>query len=128
MSRSPKRSRSRCCSTAPRPWRGALTLLLAGLGLWPAAAHAQVQRGIVNLGFETPDLGTGACVVIIGSDAIPGWETNAAPPGSGNPNSYCGTITSATPGVSSGGQIELWANAFNGVTSVEGTQHAELNA
>ena len=102
----------------------ALLLTLAGAFVL-APAQAQIQRGFDNLGFEVPDLGTNACFVITRASDVPGWnttETNTSAGGSG-----CNGYTSQAGSPGNGG-IEIWANTFNGVTSAEGTQHAELNA
>lgn len=62
------------------------------------------NAGLVNGGFETPSLGS-TTYSIMDASFVPGWNTTA-----------------------SDNQIEIWSNGFNGVTSYEGTQHAELNA
>jgi uncharacterized repeat protein (TIGR01451 family) len=88
-------------------------------------ASAQIQRSFVNLSFEQPAAAT-SCFFIVGGDAINGWSSTHPAPGT---NNYCApNITAATPGVTTGGQIEVWSGGFNGVTSLAGLQHAELNA
>jgi uncharacterized repeat protein (TIGR01451 family) len=100
--------------------------MLCGLMLLvPFFAAAQVQRSFINLGFEDPDLGGSACSLQLPASMVPGWQTThglastggSCPPPSGMP--------------ASGQLIELWANGgpLNfGVTGMEGTQYAELNA
>lgn len=116
-------ARSLTSMLAGARWRAASPLLLALLAVAPA--QAQIQRGFDNLGFEVPDLGTAACFTITRASDVPGWNTtepNGTAGGSG-----CNGYTSQTGGPGNGG-IEVWANGFNGVTSAQGTQHAELNA
>lgn len=62
------------------------------------------QAGLVNGGFESPALGS-TTYSIMGANLVPGWSTTA-----------------------SDNQIEIWSQGFNGVTSYDGNQHAELNA
>jgi uncharacterized repeat protein (TIGR01451 family) len=88
-------------------------------------ASAQIQRSFVNLSFEQPAAAAN-CYYIVGGDAINGWSSTHPAPGT---NTYCApNITAATPGVTTGGQIEIWSGGFNSVTSLAGSQHAELNA
>jgi uncharacterized repeat protein (TIGR01451 family) len=105
-------------------WLVALAVALVSMN-----AAAQIQRGFVNLGFEQPSAGATSCVFIIGEGAIPGWTTTHPAATGAQPNSYCPpNITAATPGATTGGQIEVWANSVFSVASLSGTQHAELNA
>lgn len=62
------------------------------------------NAGLVNGGFELPILGTTSYSIMTAS-SIPGWRTTATDD-----------------------KIEIWSQSFNGVTSYEGNQHAELNA
>ncbi len=62
------------------------------------------QAGLVNGGFESPMLGS-STYSIMDANLIPGWSTTA-----------------------SDNKMEIWSQGFNGVTSYEGNQHAELNA
>ncbi|WP_166653773.1 DUF6923 family protein, partial [Tahibacter aquaticus] len=94
------------------------------------AAQAQIQRNFLDASFEIPNAGpTSVCAAIIGSDAFPGWNTSHPPASATMSAFYCPPgITAATPGVNSGGLMELWTNAPNGVPALGGTQLAELNA
>jgi uncharacterized repeat protein (TIGR01451 family) len=105
--------------------------------LAPLASNAQIKRAIVNGGFEQPVLTPGSkCYVIIGSGAVPGWKSTHPAPADAYPNMYCGpNIGYSTPGVFSGGQIEIWATGHTGGAtglgnywSMTGQQHGELNA
>jgi hypothetical protein len=58
---------------------------------------------LINGGFEDPDLGSAATFALLAPASVPGWNTTDT-------------------------RIEIWANGFGGVTSFEGTQHAEINA
>lgn len=61
---------------------------------------------LLNGGFENPSISSGGAEYkLLPEGSVPNWKTTA-----------------------SDGVIELWANGFNGVTSYEGHQHAELNA
>lgn len=93
-------------------------LILAGLS---PAAYAQVQRTFLNLGFETPDLGTAACVgYFVGPQQVTGWNTTQ----SSQTARGCGV----TPNPATGSVLELWANSFIATPARTGKQHAELNA
>ncbi|MGO1068563.1 hypothetical protein [Lysobacter sp. CA199] len=95
-----------------------LALVIAGAAL---PAQAQVQRTFVNLGFEQPDLGTGACVGFFAGPAqVTGWNTTHP---SGNAGGCGVTANPAT-----GPLVELWGNSFNATPARAGKQHAELNA
>jgi uncharacterized repeat protein (TIGR01451 family) len=104
------------------------SLLAMAAALSSLNATAQIQRGLVNRGFEQPSSGTTSCYFTIGSAAVPGWTTNHPAATSSQPNSYCPpNITAATPGATTGGQIEIWTNDFSGIPALSGTQYAELN-
>jgi hypothetical protein len=81
-------------------------LSIAALTLITVASITDAQSaqasGLVNGGFESPDLGNGPTVGQV-NPALTGWKT-----------------TDTT--------IEIWANGFNGVTAAQGTQFAEINA
>jgi len=62
------------------------------------------KAGLVNGGFEDPALGK-TIYSIMDAPAVTGWKTTA-----------------------SDDKIEIWSQGFNGVSSYEGNQHAELNA
>jgi uncharacterized repeat protein (TIGR01451 family) len=112
-------------------------IVLRGLGvLWIvmscSAAHAQIQRSIVNPSFEQPFTGARAASInpfftstnwiAVDAGEIPGWETTHPIVANGCPAG--GAITPAyncTP-------IELWANTFLGVVPAQGIVLAELNA
>lgn len=104
--------------------------------LWMAmcclAAHAQIQRSIVNPSFELPFTGARAASInpfftstnwiAVDAGEIPGWETTHPIVANGCPAG--GAITPAyncTP-------IELWANSFLTVVPAQGKVLAELNA
>ncbi|MFK3650580.1 Calx-beta domain-containing protein [Lysobacter enzymogenes] len=106
----------------PRGPRPVWFTALAALALAAAApAQAQVQRTFVNLGFEQPDLGTGACVgFFAGPQQVTGWNTTHPSRAAGG----CGI----TANPASGPIVELWGNSFNNTPARAGKQHAELNA
>ncbi|WP_168356417.1 DUF11 domain-containing protein [Lysobacter enzymogenes] len=96
-----------------------LAAFLAVAAMSPA--QAQVQRTFVNLGFEQPDLGTGACVgYFAGPQQVTGWNTTHPSRATGG----CNIV--ANP--ANGPIIELWGNSFNNTPARAGKQHAELNA
>jgi hypothetical protein len=99
---------------------GLLALLAAG------SSQAQLQRHFLNSGFEVPagrPTGVNGCFFIVGADAIPNWNSSA-PHGA---NAFCPPgVTGVTPGVNTGGSIEVWARS--GVPSNAGEQFAEINA
>lgn len=74
------------------------------LPLFALLLTTSAKAGLVNGGFESPILGS-TTYSIMGANLVPGWSTTA-----------------------SDNQIEIWSQGFNGVTSYEGNQHAELNA
>jgi uncharacterized repeat protein (TIGR01451 family) len=96
------------------------------------AAHAQIQRSIVNPSFELPFTGARAASlnpfftstnwISVDAGEIPGWETthpivaNGCPAGGNIAPAY-----NCTP-------IELWANSYSGVVPAQGIILAELNA
>ncbi|MBT2746947.1 MULTISPECIES: DUF11 domain-containing protein [unclassified Lysobacter] len=104
--------------SARRGYGAALAALIAAAVL---PAQAQVQRTFVNLGFEQPDLGTGACVAfLVGPQQVSGWNTT-------HPSGVAGGC-GVTPNPASGPVVELWGNSFNATPARAGKQHAELNA
>ena len=104
-----------------RRLRGALLLAL----LAAPAAQAQVQRTLVNLGFEQPALGAPACFRIISETIVPGWFTDH--PVIGTQTVTCSNVN--IPGApTTGPAMEFWTNGFNGVPARNGVQHVELNA
>lgn len=68
-----------------------------------ATSASKAQAALINGGFETPDIGSSATVSQQNPANVPGWQSTDR-------------------------SIEIWANGFRGVTSYEGTQHAEINA
>ncbi|WP_242107494.1 hypothetical protein [Luteimonas aquatica] len=90
------------------------------LGIMSVPAAAQVQRTIVNPGFELPNLGTSACVAFATDAQVPGWSTTH-PSGAGG---GCGLPAATGP------LIELWGNGGINppVPARTGRNHAELNA
>ena len=62
------------------------------------------EAGLINGGFEIP-VQPGATVGIYDASLVTGWSTTATD-----------------------NKIEIWSDGFNGVTSYQGRQHAELNA
>ncbi|WP_172448528.1 DUF7507 domain-containing protein [Caulobacter mirabilis] len=99
-------------AAAARLLRAAGIGALSGLMILSSAgyAHAQ-QRSILNTGFEAQNPGgPGAPTFqLFNTGAVTGWKAVA------NSNN---TAT----------QIELWDSGFQGVTSYEGSVHAEMNA
>ncbi|MEI2432223.1 Calx-beta domain-containing protein [Lysobacter yananisis] len=103
------------------PRRCARALLAAALAAASFAAPAQVQRTFVNLGFETPNMVTAACVgFYVGPQQVTGWNTTETNRTAGG----CGV----TANPATGPVLELWNNGALGVTARTGKQHAELNA
>ncbi|MFZ1476290.1 MAG: hypothetical protein WAT18_00980 [Sphingorhabdus sp.] len=82
----------------------AILALLFCIFLTPPAAHAQIQRTIVNGGFEANNPGgAGAATFQLFPNAsVPGWDAV-------------------------GGSVELWDNNFQSVPAAEGVVFAELN-
>ena len=70
-----------------------------------AGVTSQVHGDLANGDFEDPDTGPLPSAVFIDQSLVPHWQT---------------TATDQT--------IEIWSNGFDGVTSYNGKQHAELNA
>ena len=66
---------------------------------------AQVWGDLTNGSFEAPYTGPLPTARFIPENFVAGWETTA-----------------------SDGLIEIWSNSFDGVTSDDGNQHAEINA
>jgi uncharacterized repeat protein (TIGR01451 family) len=99
------------------------------------AAHAQIQRSIVNPSFEQPFTGPRAAAlnlfftkvppdwISVDAGEIPGWETTHPIQTAGCPagNSLVTATYNCTP-------IELWANSFQSVVPANGIVLAELNA
>lgn len=117
-----------------RLWAFALRMLAAvALAFGAAGAGAQLQRSIINPGFEMPFVGPHAAqfnAAYLGSTSwgmfdqseVPGWETSAPP-------------VTICPATSTGGvpaytcnPIELWFNGHTGILPVDGRALAELNA
>ncbi|GAB2491614.1 hypothetical protein [Arenimonas alkanexedens] len=103
-------------------WLGAALLLAV---VFSSSAQAQVQRTLINLGFERPALGAPACFRFISESVVPGWTTD-------HPVIVTQTLdcTNATiPGApASGPALEFWTNGFNATPPRNGAQHVELNA
>ena len=97
-----------------------LTILL----LLAAPSQAQVQRSMINLGFEVPAV-NGPCWRYIAAAAVPGWNTNAPSTGTHTTDCAGAPIAGTTP---SGPPIEIWGTGLQGVISRSGSAHAELNA
>lgn len=96
--------------------------LLLALIAMPAAA--QVQRSLVNLSFEEPNLVTGACRVYISHNQVPGWNTTHRSQATENVG---GCVVPA--GFSQSAPIiEMWRTPRSGVSARSGNQLAELNA
>lgn len=95
-------------------WVWAVAIVIPGL------AGAQVQRSMINPGFESPVLSPGACYVQVPSTSVPGWETTHP--------SALGSGSCTSPLASTGPLIELWSSVFFGVTARAGKNFAELNA
>lgn len=104
--------------------RGILLAATLAISLVPAA-QAQVQRTLVNLGFEQPALGAPACFRLISETIVPGWTTD-------HPVGATQTLTCSNtniPGAPTTGPVmEFWTNGFNSTPSRNGVQHVELNA
>lgn len=91
----------RASGTAGR--RRAILVAVAAAMVTVATADEGHATSLINGGFESPDLGSGSTYSLISPGSVPGWSTTDS-------------------------AIEIWANGFGGVTSYEGTQHAEINA
>lgn len=78
-------------------------LILKFSAILALALSQNATAMLINGGFETPDLGSGSTFDLLNPATVPGWSTTDS-------------------------AIEIWANGFLGVTSFEGTQHAEINA
>ena len=110
-------------------WCTAVALLFAAFG-----AQAQVQRTMINTGFEQPTITTSTtagCIAIVSDTAVPGWITTDPSRGGLNTTTCQGT---AIPGATGAGRpIEMWASGTSHtsggpVTAREGNQFVELNA
>lgn len=100
-------------------------MALAAVGFAvPFGASAQIQRSMINPGFEQPALTASnpaaGCFILTGESQVPGWDTTH-PTGATGGN--C-----AGPVRVAGRLMELWLTPFNGVTARAGVNHAELNA
>lgn len=100
-------------------------------------APAQVQRSMVNLGFEQTALtgrdgNQGRCFLVVRENVVPGWTTNHAPIGQGGGALQPVTTNACAPlsfRANTGERpIELWRNGFLSVPARAGSQFAELNA
>lgn len=97
------------------------TILMAAM----SPAQAQVQRTLINLGFEQPSLGAATCYRTISETVVPGWTTTH--PSIATQTTTCDNTN--IPGApTSGAAMEFWANSFNATPAREGTQLVELNA
>lgn len=99
--------------------------LAACLMLIASAAHAQVQRTIINTSFEQPVVGTG-CVRFIADTAVPGWVTTDPNRGGLNTTTCQGAPIPGAP--TTGRPIEFWGTGFGGVPARAGNAFVELNA
>lgn len=82
----------------------ALAFTTAALALMSiATSTSEAQAGLINGGFEIPDISSEAEFSQLSPELVPGWETTDV-------------------------SIEIWANGFRGVFAQEGTQFAEINA
>jgi uncharacterized repeat protein (TIGR01451 family) len=108
-------------------WKRGTWLLAAGLLLAASAAHAQVQRTIINTSFEQPALNpTGGCLRFLADAVVPGWITTEPVRGGLNTTTCQGV---PIPGASATGRpLELWAGGFQGVPARAGVTFVELNA
>lgn len=88
-------------------------------------AQAQVQRTLINLGFEQPNLGTSSCYRTIDETVVPGWTTDHPVIGTDTVTCNGNNIPGAP---ASGRAMEFWANSFNATPARSGTQLVELNA
>lgn len=108
----------------------ATTFAVAAIAGLAPVATAQVQRSILNEGFEVPPLSSGdaGCNLQTSSENIVGWQTDHSP------RSGRGGCTGVPR--TEGPLIELWRAPLPGVTGLpsgnvlahEGRQYAELNA
>jgi hypothetical protein len=67
------------------------------------ALSTAAQAGLINGGFESPLVPGNPSYALFNPALVPGWKTTDS-------------------------AIEIWDSGFNGVTSYEGVQHAEINA
>ncbi|MDP9141508.1 MAG: hypothetical protein M3O62_12045 [Pseudomonadota bacterium] len=94
------------------------------------SADAQVQRTMVNTGFELPLMDSTAdaagCVRIVTNSVVPGWITTD--PNRGGLNTTT-CQNAAIPGATATGRpVEFWSNGSAGFRSRAGNQFVELNA
>lgn len=112
-----------------RDWRPARKwgagFLASGLLLVASAAHAQVQRTMVNTGFEQPAMGTG-CVRFFADTGVPGWITTEPNRGGLNTTTCQGAPIPGTAGT--GRPLEFWGFGFMGSRPRAGNAFVELNA
>lgn len=118
------RDSGRACY-AHRIRRMSAWLLAVGLLLIASAAHAQVQRTMVNTGFELPFMGTG-CVRFFADTAVPGWITTEPNRGGLNTTTCQGAAIPGTAGT--GRPLEFWGFGFMGSRPRAGNAFVELNA
>lgn len=107
--------------------------VLACLALGAGEAGAQIQRSMVNLGFEQPGVGSAGCNIYVRASDVPGWETTA-PGATVNFNNGC-TINPNTGPTVGNPPIELYRGPFtdsegsnNPESARAGVQWSELNA
>jgi uncharacterized repeat protein (TIGR01451 family) len=109
----------------PHPLIAALFLLAA----FSNTATAQVQRSIINQGFEEPVFNAPdplhGCVIQTSSSEIPGWQTTHPAQGG---SAGAGTGETCGPASVAGPLIEIWRAPFIIPAAAEGQQLAELNA
>src|SRR5690606_14996826 len=91
-------------------------ILLSGL-----AAHAQVQRSMINTGFEVPLLPRHNCYQYAAWPDVPGWQTTHP---AGNGRVVCDE--SVVRDTADGPLMEIWSH-YEGVVPRSGENHAELN-
>jgi uncharacterized repeat protein (TIGR01451 family) len=99
------------------------------LAVFSTAATAQVQRSIINQGFEDPVFVAPdplhGCIIQTSSSAIPGWQTTHQVQGG---SAGAGTGETCGPASVGGPLIEIWRAPFIIGAAAEGMQLAELNA
>ncbi|WP_162312931.1 DUF7507 domain-containing protein [Pseudoxanthomonas yeongjuensis] len=115
-------------------WARGLCVLVVGLASLALAAPAvaQVQRTMINLGFEQPVLGTG-CTRQLSIGVIPGWQTTHSVRGN-NATTTCTGVP--IPGATTTGRpVDIMARGFAfgtlwqpPVVPRAGEQVAELNS
>lgn len=117
-----------------RPWAPVLRILTVLAFVFGAAgACAQLQRSIINPGFEMPFTGPHAAEFnaaypgstswgMFDQSEVPGWETSAAP------TTICPATSNAGVAPYTCNPIELWFNGHTGIFPADGRALAELNA